>query len=278
MNCYELFYKSTRAFIKDRLSILAASMSFFAIMAIVPFSLILITLIGFLIGDNPQMQDFIISKILEMFPDITRDITDEIGKLVTYKGLGIFGFLLYAYLSLRLMRSVEYALNEVFRIKDRRKIHHSIIISFVVITIMVLLFFFSFSMTTVVIVPPFLRKYIPEFEISILSGIFIKFVIPLFLVWIIITLLYLFLPMGRPRFRFTFKSAFFVSVMLEFAKHIFTWYIGSVAKLGHIYGPLTAFIIFFLWVYYSSCIFLLGAQMINILSNEKEEVYEPSYW
>jgi uncharacterized BrkB/YihY/UPF0761 family membrane protein len=180
------------------LSILAASMSFFAIMAIIPFSLILITLIGFLIGDNPQMQDFIISKILETFPDITKDITDEIGKLVTYKGLGIFGFPLYAYLSLRLMRSVEYALNEVFSIKDRRKIHHSIIISFVVITIMVLLFFFSFSMTTVVIVPPFMRKYIPEFELSILSGIFIKFVIPFFLVWITITLLYLFLPIGRP--------------------------------------------------------------------------------
>ncbi len=278
MECSALFYSSLRSFIKDRCSILAASMSFFAIMAIVPFTLFIITLIGFVLGENPEMRDFIVSKILESFPDITRNITDEIAKLVTYKGLGIFGFLVYAYLSLRLMRTVEFALNEVFKIKDQRKIHHSIIISFGVITIMVLLFFFSFSATTIVIVPPFLKKYIPEFEISILTGIFIKFVMPFLLMWLIIVLLYLFLPIGKPRFRYTLKSALFVTLMLELAKHIFTWYIGNVVKLGHVYGPLTAFIIFFLWVYYSSCIFLFGAQMINVLSNKEEEVYEPSYW
>ncbi len=273
-----LLFRSAQVFIKDQCSIHAASMSFFAIMAIVPFTLFLITLVGFVLGENPAMIDFIVRKILRTFPDITRDITGEIAKLVTFKGLGIFGFIIYAYLSLRLMRSIEFSLNAVFGISDRRKMYHSIIISFGIITVVLLLFFLSFSLTTIVILPPFLRKYIPAFELGIIMGILFKFLLPLVLMWLIITLFYLFLPIKRPAFKFTIQSAFFVSIMLEMAKHFFTWYIGNVSKLGHIYGPLTAFIIFFLWIYYSSSIFLLGAEMINVLTNHKEEVYEPSYW
>jgi len=39
----------------------------------------------------------------------------------------------------------------------------------------------------------------------------------------------------------------------------FTIYVVKVAKPGTIYGPLSAFVLFLLWVFYSSCIFLVGA-------------------
>ena len=51
--------------------------------------------------------------------------------------------------------------------------------------------------------------------------------------------------------------------LLEVAKHIFTWYVRSVVELGKIYGPLTAFISFLLWVFYSSSIFLIGAEIVH---------------
>ncbi|HDL19725.1 MAG TPA: YihY/virulence factor BrkB family protein [Nitrospirae bacterium] len=278
MNCVVLLFRSIKSFIRDRCSILAASMSFYIIMAIVPFCLFLMALVGFFLGENPAMKNFILSKILATFPEITKGITGEIAKLVTYRGLGIFSFIIYASLSYLLMNSVEFALNAVLKTADKRAIHHSILISFGIITIIILLLLFSFALTTIAVIPPFLRNYLPNFEISVITGFLFKFIIPLALMWLIISILYLLLPFRRPKFNYALKAAFFVSIMLEFAKHIFTWYIGNVAKLGHIYGSLTAFIIFFLWIYYSSSIFLVGAEMINILSNKKEEVYEPSYW
>jgi uncharacterized BrkB/YihY/UPF0761 family membrane protein len=39
----------------------------------------------------------------------------------------------------------------------------------------------------------------------------------------------------------------------------------NVFKLGTIYGPLSAFVIFLLWVFYSSCIFLIGAEVVHNL-------------
>jgi membrane protein len=47
------------------------------------------------------------------------------------------------------------------------------------------------------------------------------------------------------------------------AKHLFTWYVGTVVKMGTIYGSLTAFVVFLLWVFYSSCIFLIGAEIVH---------------
>ncbi|HAM51008.1 MAG TPA: hypothetical protein DCP92_10095 [Nitrospiraceae bacterium] len=39
--------------------------------------------------------------------------------------------------------------------------------------------------------------------------------------------------------------------------------------MGTIYGPLSAFVIFLLWVFYSSCIFLIGAEVVHNLGSLK---------
>jgi uncharacterized BrkB/YihY/UPF0761 family membrane protein len=44
----------------------------------------------------------------------------------------------------------------------------------------------------------------------------------------------------------------------------------KVIKLGTIYGPLSAFVIFLLWVFYSSCIFLIGAEIVRNLEDSRK--------
>lgn len=274
MRFSKIILSSLRLFIKDRASIFAASMSFYAIMAIVPFMLFLITVIGIVIGEDPDLLQFVVTKILEMFPDVTRDLTSEIENLVSYSGFGLLGLVVYAYLSFQFIKSAEVALNAILKHPERRAIHHSIIISVSVITFIMLLFTASFSAATLFNPAPFLKPYLPQFEISLITKILIKFVIPLVLVWLVIALLYVSLPIRRPPLILAVKSAFFVSVLLELAKHLFTWYTANISKLGHIYGPLTTFMLFFLWVYYSSCLFLLGAEMIIVMEEgRKEDVY-----
>jgi membrane protein len=274
----KLLLRSVGSFIKDQGSIFAASMSFFAIMAIVPFLLFLITMMSLLIGEDPEMKNFVVSRILETFPEVTRDITGEISKLVSYSGIGIASFVVYAYLSFKLLKSTEFALNAIFKIPEKRAIHHSILASVSIITFLMLLFIASFSAATIFNTSSFLKPYIPEFEISVITGILIRFIIPFILLWLIITLLYTILPLKRPSLLHSIRAALFVSIVFEAAKHIFSWYVDNMSRLGHIYGPLTASIVFFLWVYYSSCLFLIGAEMITILENSKEDVHVQSYW
>jgi membrane protein len=82
--------------------------------------------------------------------------------------------------------------------------------------------------------------------------------------------MYIFFPKMKVRISYAFAGAFFAAVFLEIAKHIFTWYVGTVVKFGTIYGPLTAFFVFLLWVFYSSCIFLVGAEFVHNLIIKKK--------
>ena len=101
---------------------LAGSMSYFTMMAIVPFFLFLITLFGYFLGHYPEFYKFIIAKMVNLFPDVTNEITHDISKLISYKGIGKFSIILYGLLSYPLFSSFQKALNVVFKIKKKRKI------------------------------------------------------------------------------------------------------------------------------------------------------------
>lgn len=93
--------------------------------------------------------------------------------------------------------------------------------------------------------------------------IIIRFILPFVLILFIVIMLYILIPKTRVSFFAAFRGAMFTTIFLEIAKHIFTWYVRSVVELGKIYGPLTAFISFLLWVFYSSSIFLIGAEIVH---------------
>ena len=94
-------------------------------------------------------------------------------------------------------------------------------------------------------------------------GFLIGYVVPFFIVLLSLTALYILLPKSKEKTSHAFVGALFTTIFLEVAKHLFTWYVGTIAKFGTIYGPLTTFVVFLLWVYYSSCIFLIGAEIVH---------------
>ena len=68
---------------------------------------------------------------------------------------------------------------------------------------------------------------------------------------------------------FFVTGAMLVTLLWELAKHLFTFLVKNIGYIGTIYGSLTTFILFLLWMYYLSCIFLLGGQFVNNLSNKE---------
>jgi YihY family inner membrane protein len=66
------------------------------------------------------------------------------------------------------------------------------------------------------------------------------------MVFFTIAVSYVFFPKIKVRIWHALAGALFSTIFLEIAKHIFTWYVGTVIVFGTIYGPLTAFIVFLL--------------------------------
>jgi membrane protein len=271
MKYLKIIGKSFVDFLKDDGIMLAGSMSYFFMMAIVPFCLFMVTIFGYLVGHYQGFYQFLSNKLTQFFPDITSGITKELGKLITSKVFGTLSLVLYGILSLPVFASIENALHVIFKVEKKRHFFWSIIISLIIMTILIFMLIISFMATSLIPLLKALKEVFPELRIGIITAFLIRYVVPFFMVLFTITVSYIFLPKIRVKISHAFFGALFATIFLEIAKHIFTWYVGTVVRLGKIYGPLTAFNVFLLWVFYSSCIFLIGAEVVHNQASYKKK-------
>ncbi len=92
----------------------------FLLMAFVPLCIFLITIFGFILGYYEGFYDFFSGRLMNLFPEITSEITDELRKLIKFKGIGTFSIILYGILSYQVFASLENALNIIFKVKKKR--------------------------------------------------------------------------------------------------------------------------------------------------------------
>jgi membrane protein len=255
--------RSVIDFFRDDGMMFAASMSYFTMMTIVPFCLFVVTLFGYLLGHYPDFYTFFLKRLVNFFPEVTSEIMQDISKLISYKGIGKFGLVLYGLLSYQVFASYEAALNAIFKVKTKRRFVYSILISLSVVTLITALLILSFAATSIVPLLKGFSPFLPGLKLGKITQFIIRFVLPFVLVLLVVTVLYILIPKTRVNFSHAFRGAMFTTIFMEIAKHIFTWYVSSVVELGKIYGPLTAIISFLLWVYYSSSIFLIGAEIVH---------------
>ena len=256
-------------FFRDNGLMLAGSMSYFTMMAMVPLSLFLVTLFGHFLGEYPGFYKFFLSRITNFFPSVTQEITQDLTKIISYRGIGRVSLLLYGLLSYQVFASLETALDAIFKVRKRRHVLLSLLLSLCVVSLVIALLTVSFAAASLI---SFLKVSAPEllgFRIGGVTRLLLRYVLPFLLVMFLVVVLYVLVPQTKVQFLRALRGAFFTTIMLEVAKYAFTWYVSSVAHFGRIYGPLTAFVVFLLWMFYSWTIFLIGAEIVHNSGDRK---------
>ncbi|HMK61268.1 MAG TPA: YihY/virulence factor BrkB family protein [Dissulfurispiraceae bacterium] len=266
-----LFGRSIADFFRDSGFMLSASISYFSMMAVLPFCLFLVAIFTYVVGHDEAFFKYFAAKLVNFFPKAAQNIAKELRDALSYKGIGTFTFAIYGLLSYQLYSSLESSINAVFKIKDRRSFISHLIISLFLITMLIFFFLLSFLASSAISVLDSLRDDLPVIEIHAITAFIIKYLVPFILAFFTIAILYLILPKRRIRWRNALTGALTATVFLEAAKYIFTFYVVKVVRLGAVYGPLSAFIIFLLWVFYSSCIFLIGAEIVHNLETSRKK-------
>jgi membrane protein len=261
----KILIRSLIDFIKDGGLILAGSLSYFTMMALVPFCLFLIAIFSYFLGHYQGFYQFFTNRLIYIFPDITSEITEQLRKLIAFKGIGTFSIILYGFFSLPLFSCMENALNIIFKVEKKRTIFWSLFISLLILTLIIFMLSISFAATSLIHLFKASQSSFPELRIGLISGFLLRFIVPFIMVLFTTMIVYLFFPKTKVKTRHALIGALFTTVFLEIAKHFFTWYVGTVIQFGTIYGPLTAFVVFLLWVFYSSCILLIGAEVVHNL-------------
>lgn len=265
MNFFRIVSKSMGDFFRDGGLTLASSLSYFSMMALVPFCMFTLALFGYFLGQHPTVYHFFFDKLVSLFPTATREITNDILHLISSKALRRLSLILYGLLSYQVFASLEHSLNIIFKVKKRRSILFSLLLSVAVVTLIIVLLLLSFIAASVLPLLNAVFPYFPGLKIGRLTAFALAYVAPFVVVLFTVTCVYILLPKTKVRLQNAFSGACFTAILLEIAKHLFTWYVVSIAQLGKIYGPLTAFIVFLLWMFYSSSIFLIGAEIVHNL-------------
>lgn len=263
-------------FMREDGTMLAGAISCFFILAFVPFILLMVSVLGYMLGEYSELHRFLLQLLADLFPTVTHQITKEIGSVIGFKRIGFFTFLVYGFFSLELFFSLETAVQTMFKAPVKRSFLKSLALSFITVTLLITFTLLSFGAAWLIEMFETLSQRFPVLEAGRVPGIITGIIAPMCVVFIVSTLLYFILP-SRRSFRHALVGGLFTTILLEAAKFLFTFYIAwRVVRLGAIYGSLTAIVVFILWIFYASSIFLIGAKLVHNMSAKEVAPVPPA--
>ncbi len=252
-----VFARSLKDFYSDGGVMQAAAIAYFAMMTMVPFLIFLFSLMGYVLG-GAAFNRFFFSRIIYYFPQGTEKMAAIVKNLIHYRKAGILSLVVYGLISYGLFLNLEKAMNIVFKVKKGRHILHSFFLVFMLVSVIGAVMLLSFVLAGFDHIFAFFGKTL---QLGIIYSATIKYIVPGVLLLVISLTLYKLLPARKISMSQAAWGALFTSVMIVLAKDFFAFYIKSIFRAGNIYGPLSAFMFFLLWVFYSSCIFILGGEI-----------------
>jgi membrane protein len=206
----------------------------------------------------------------ERIPIIYGFVDNNITRIIENRtSIGIIGFIFLFFASTYVFDSVQIALNKVFRTETHRRYWLQKLYGFLIIFLMLLIILITFSISTGLFylsnnfinyfdIGKSISTFLPK-VLSILIGIFFNF--------LIFILIYFFGTHKDINFKQIYKGALTIAIGWEAVKHLFIIYLNEFANYQLAYGSIASVIAFLLWVYISSLIFLLGAEINSIKSD-----------
>ncbi|MCB0701088.1 MAG: YihY/virulence factor BrkB family protein [Candidatus Kapaibacterium sp.] len=270
---------------------MASGIAFNILLYLLPVFLILVLIIRVFLGSDGIVEVF--SGLLFDFLPPTQEtysllesVSKEVELLVKYSSVfGLIGGLSLLWLSSLLISAFRSALNEIYNIKSQ---YIFILYRFkdmlltLVLTVLILIYSYA-----VPIVTYFINSFthlLPEMFTGFISNLLLT-LFSLLVSFLLIYFIYRWVPNQRiPRKPRVFATILTV-IMIELSRHLFAWYISTVTDYGKFYGTYAVIVSIAIWVYYSSLIILLSAELGKYIydnkwdrENLKEEPFEDSLY
>lgn len=252
-----------RSVSKGKLTLRSSSLTFYSILAIVPFLAIIFGIAkGF--GAEASIRDFILDSLAIQEQFMTR-IIDFANKLLekTHGGLmaGI-AFILLIWTIVTVLNTVERTFNNIWQIYKKRSFIRKFTDYLALILVAPALIIISSSITVYVSTQlDTLADKIRVLEFITPLVIFLAKLLPYLLIWVLLTFVYMIFPNTKVKF----KSALLAGIVAGTVYQILQWYYirfqVGITNYNAIYGSFAAIPLFLIWINLSWQIILLGAEI-----------------
>jgi membrane protein len=261
-------WKAILTNVKDQIKennviIVSAGVGFFGFLAIFPGIMALVSIFGLTM--DPQLIDDQLSRISYMVPEevygiIEQRVENFINTSGQTLGWGTAAGILFAIWSANKgTKSLFTGVDIAYKSKSKR--------GFIKQNALTLLFTFGaiilliFSAVLIVAFPAIVDKIgLPENVQNLIS--WMRWLIMALISVCCISLIYLFAPeRPRPKIKWVLTGALVATFLWLIASWGFSFFISNFANYGEIYGSISAVVVLMLWLYLTSFIILLGAEL-----------------
>jgi membrane protein len=265
-----LLWQALKKFNDDNGFFLSAGIAFNLLINLIPFILLLLALVGTYLYNDQEVLNYIHAYFRDVAPALDPKVTSNLMDVIQNRQIvGILGFVGLLWFSTWVFSSLRIAFHIVFRIEKSRRMLRGIAVDLLMILLVGILLLVSMILSSI---GAFLPGYQGRIPVAIGPTIqwILKYLLPFSLTVCMFFLIYQIIPNKRVHLKSALQAALFTGLLWEMTKHLFAWYVVHLAEYSFFYGSLSTLVIFVLWVYYSSMILVVGAELEYFLEEDRQ--------
>lgn len=261
-----------RKLIYDDIFALSAQLAYPLIMSVVPMLMFVLALAGSYEGLIAEMFNALQFILPKMAFDIVKKILEETLYASSFSYAVLFSAVYFISVG---VRGVMKVLNKAYHQTETRSIFMIFFLSFVFAILLGIGIYLSFIV--LVLGELILKAIFGLLKLHIeLAFMFqaIRFLCAYVILGIIISLTYMFTPNLKLKFKDVYKGAYFSSACLIIVSLAFGFYMNHFSKYSLLFGSLGGLFMFFVWIYMSSFVILLGGEINAFIYENKRNIIQ----
>ncbi|MGZ5495860.1 MAG: YihY/virulence factor BrkB family protein, partial [Candidatus Aminicenantales bacterium] len=272
---------SFKRFNGDKCWTSAIVISYFGLLCSVPLIALFFTIAGRFLGNTEMALRSLNIFTDEFFAKLDPSFFKGLGDLSSPGlQLGLFGVIGSLVSASFLFSTLITTINQIFRTKYHRSFFYNRLIEFLMMAVVGIFMLFSLAMTAVWTAfgqslekSELVRATLNPEALAIINNVFLIYLIPYALTFLMFYILYKFIPEVKVHTRAGIIPAAVAALLFEVFKRAFAFYVVHFSAIGIVLskilqGTLTSVLFFLLWISSSMIILLWGAELAAVL-NEK---------
>ncbi|MGZ5487975.1 MAG: YihY/virulence factor BrkB family protein [Candidatus Aminicenantales bacterium] len=272
---------SFKRFNGDKCWTSAIVISYFGLLCSVPLIALFFTIAGRFLGNTEMALRSLNIFTDEFFAKLDPSFFKGLGDLSSPGlQLGLFGVIGSLVSASFLFSTLITTINQIFRTKYHRSFFYNRLIEFLMMAVVGIFMLFSLAMTAVWTAfgqslqkSELVRATVNPEALAIINNVFLIYLIPYALTFLMFFILYKFIPEVKVHTRAGIIPAAVAALLFEVFKRAFAFYVVHFSAIGIVLskilqGTLTSVLFFLLWISSSMIILLWGAELAAVL-NEK---------
>lgn len=255
----------------DDISALAAQLAYYLILSFFPFLIFLITLIGIAKFDSIT----VLNGLKSILPTNVFDLIQKtVLEILNQQNVGLLGIsiILSMWSASSGARAAIRGINKAYDLKEKRNfinLSFLAIIFTVALTLMILITLIALVFGD--IIDDYLYLWFPFPQVINLIWNLIRYGVVLVSMILIFAALYRYAPTTRMKWKKVFPGAIFTSVGWIIVSLAFSYYVTNMSNYSNLYGSLGAVFVLMIWLYLTSIMLILGAEINSALDTNKNE-------